>query len=756
MRYNRALFWHEHIGSGQYRLRIRNTNPGDNKQWFVFDWRTRSIRPRANRNLVMSVQMNGKNWFYYAYAAVVRPYRRESLQKMRWFNGSRRNIRDLGVRCLDVHGNSNTHHRHVHWYKCHNGLNQAWYIDRRGIRYPKQPLASGVKFQIRSRMTWHRALYWAQHWFRGQHYLRIQDTNPDDKRQWFTFDSRTQTIRAFYRRRYAIAQRYGYGSRFVNGQYAVIKTYTGHNTEKIQWHSGSRRNIRNNGRFCLNAQSNYHGRYVTYYRCTNGLNQAWFIDQRWYSYARQPYKNSRKFQIRSKMSGGRALGWWNHFGSHQYYVKLQDHSPFKTNQWWFIDHRTKSIRAFSKRNYALSNQMNYKHRQSFYVNIRPWRNEPYQKILFRGQRIVNHANLCLMPRGGRNTNKNYITFWMCKNSNNQYWFTDTRGVYFPRYPLRDGVRFQIKSQMKGNRAVFYSEHIGAHNYRLRIRNNYPEDIKQWWVFDWRTRSIRAQGNRGMAISIQWNHNNWYRNGYAAVVARYTGKYIQRIRWFNGSNRNIRDVGVRCLNVVGRSNTHNRHLSWYRCQNGGWQAWKIDTKGISYPRYPIRNGVKFQIRTRMASKRPIRAYLNSYVRLVDNNPYDRYQWFVFDWRTKTIRTIVNRAYVIQAYNSFNQGTYAQIRYFRKQPTQFMQWHEGSRRNIRHNRGLCMDVRGNRDKHLEYIWWYRCHNGLNQGWFLDQSGAVYRNQPFNNGVRFMIRSRMASNRALYHHYTHIGSH
>lgn len=486
------------------------------------------------------------------------------------------------------------------------------------------------------------------------------------------------------------------------------------------------------------------------------MNQAWFIDQRWYSYARQPYGNSRKFQIRTKMSGGRALGWWNHFGSHQYYVKLQDHAPFMTNQWWFIDHRTKSIRAFSKRNYALSNQINYKHRQNYYVNIRPWRNEPYQKILFRGQRIVNHANLCLMPRNGRNYNKNYITFWMCKNSNNQYWFTDTRGVYFPRYPLRDGVRFQIKSQMTGNRALFYHEHIGAYNYRLRIRNNYPEDIKQWWVFDWRTRSIRAQGNRAMAISIQYNHNNWYSNSYAAVVARYTGKYIQRIRWFNGSNRNIRDVGVRCLNVVGRSNTHHRHVSWYRCQNGGWQAWKIDTKGITYPRYPIRNGVKFQIRTRMNSKRPLRAYINSYVRLVDNNPYDRYQWFVFDWRTKTIRTIVNRAYVIQAYNSFNQGTYAQIRYFRKQPTQYMQWHEGSRRNIRHNRGLCMDVRGNRDKHLEYIIWYRCHNGLNQAWFLDQSGPQYRSQPFNDGVRFMIRSRMASNRALYHHYTHIGSH
>ena len=122
MRYNRALFWHEHMGSGQYRLRIRNTNPGDNKQWFVFDWRTRSIRTRANRNLVISIQMNGKNWFYYSYAGVVRPYRRESLQKIRWFNGSRRNIRDLGYRCLGTYGKYNSHHRYTMWYKCNNHL----------------------------------------------------------------------------------------------------------------------------------------------------------------------------------------------------------------------------------------------------------------------------------------------------------------------------------------------------------------------------------------------------------------------------------------------------------------------------------------------------------------------------------------------------------------------------------------------------------------------------------------------------------
>jgi hypothetical protein len=238
MKTNRALFWSEHIGGHQYRLRIRDTNPGNNKQWFIFDWRTRSIRPQANRKLAISIQNGGNNWFYYHYAAVVKPFKGEQLQKIRWFNGARQNIRDIGVRCLDVHGNSNSNNRHVHWYKCHKGLNQSWYIDQKGITYPKQPLASGIRFQIRSRMKQHRALYQAQHMGGGQHYLRIQDHNPDDKKQWWTFDARTNTVRAFYRRSHVLANRKGYGFRI--GQYAVIRAYSGDNTEKTQWHSGSR------------------------------------------------------------------------------------------------------------------------------------------------------------------------------------------------------------------------------------------------------------------------------------------------------------------------------------------------------------------------------------------------------------------------------------------------------------------------------------------------------------------------------------
>jgi hypothetical protein len=217
--------------------------------------------------------------------------------------------------------------------------------------------------------------------------------------------------------------------------------------------------------------------------------------------------------------------------------------------------------------------------------------------------------------------------------------------------------------MNGGRALFVSEHIGSNQYRLRIRNNEPEDIKQWFVFDWRTKSIRSQADRRNVISIQIGGNNWYHNGYAAVVRRYDQQNLQKIRWFNGEKQNIRDMGVRCLDVAGGSNSHNNHVHWWTCHNGANQGWKIDTEGIKYPVYPIKDGVAFQIRTKyFEGKRPIKWSSGNWVTLVDNDPYDQKQWFVFDSRTHSIRAKSNRNYALSVRkgHGFNNNVYAQVR------------------------------------------------------------------------------------------------
>jgi hypothetical protein len=158
--------------------------------------------------------------------------------------------------------------------------------------------------------------------------------------------------------------------------------------------------------------------------------------------------------------------------------------------------------------------------------------------------------------------------------------------------------------MKSKRALKYHEHIGGHQYRLRIQDSKPYDVRQWWVYDFRTHTIRAASNRKMAISIQNGGNNWMHNGYVAVTKKYKGEDLQKIRWFSGSRRNIRDLGRRCLDVHGGSDSNNRHVHWWVCHNGLNQGWTVDTKGTQYPQYPLANKVRFTIRSRMQSGKTV--------------------------------------------------------------------------------------------------------------------------------------------------------
>lgn len=56
--------------------------------------------------------------------------------------------------------------------------------------------------------------------------------------------------------------------------------------------------------------------------------------------------------------------------------------------------------------------------------------------------------------------------------------------------------------MSGNKALYWDEQIGGDQFRLRIRDNFPRDSKQWFVFDSRTKSIRAFAKRDYVISVQ--------------------------------------------------------------------------------------------------------------------------------------------------------------------------------------------------------------------------------------------------------------
>jgi hypothetical protein len=271
MKSHRALFWHSAIGGNQNILRIQNNAPWDDRQWWSFDFRTQTIRPSLKRTHVLS------NRAGYGYRinnhAVIRPFTGKTEDKSRWFEG-RRTIRNYGGTCLDVNGNRDAHHAWVKYYNCHNGLNQAWYTDQTKYVYPRQPFQDGVKFQIRSQMKGGKAIYAA-----GT-YLRIQYFNPEDKRQWFTFDRRTRSIRSFYKRNDAISMQ----SNNWNPQWATVRgIQSNHNVmfQKILAYRRKTDNIKNLAGLCLvsYARRNVVDNHVQWNKCQGRADTSWWPDR---------------------------------------------------------------------------------------------------------------------------------------------------------------------------------------------------------------------------------------------------------------------------------------------------------------------------------------------------------------------------------------------------------------------------------------------------------------------------------------------
>jgi hypothetical protein len=120
--------------------------------------------------------------------------------------------------------------------------------------------------------------------------------------------------------------------------------------------------------------------------------------------------------------------------------------------------------------------------------------------------------------------------------------------------LKDGRRFQIKTRMRGHRALFWHEHIGGGQYRLRIHNNNSRNNRQWWIFDSRTKTIRAWADRQKVVCNQLGHA--FHIGRIAVARQWKGENYQRIQWHGGSRKNIRNNGGKCLDVWGGKNNNN--------------------------------------------------------------------------------------------------------------------------------------------------------------------------------------------------------
>lgn len=379
---------------------------------------------------------------------------------------------------------------------------------------------------------------------------------------------------------------------------------------------------------------------------------------------------------------------------------------------------------------------------------------------FYGGSVKNIRNVpgqCLDVHGGVNSHSRHVIFWACHNGANQGWYIDQKESEFSQYPLTDGTRFQIKSKMPGNRAVSLAEPYDVSQARLRIRDSDPFDLNQWWVFDWRTKTIRSASNLKNVISLPII-NDWHSNGLNAVVREFKNEAQQQMGWFNGEFRNIRDVAGRCLDVYGGTNVHNQPIIFWGCHNGANQAWILDDKETNYPKQPLGDGVKFQIKSARKGRRAVvyNEFANygseqHQVKIQDNDPTDRRQWFVFDSRTQTIRAFYKKDYCLgnQLGLSFGPDQQVTLRPYKGVIGDRIQWHPGRSNNIRNHGGFCLHIHNNNNAHETTLHFSKCSNTKNEGWLLDQSRFKYKKNPLADGVKFQLRTKLSSGRAIFYH-------
>jgi len=93
------------------------------------------------------------------------------------------------------------------------------------------------------------------------------------------------------------------------------------------------------------------------------------------------------------------------------------------SQWWFLDKRTRSIRAADDKKKALSNLEGKGFNYAGTMVARPWKTQENQQIdFYPGRRKqLKMGSRCIDVYGNRDRDGSRIILWRCHNGANQQW-----------------------------------------------------------------------------------------------------------------------------------------------------------------------------------------------------------------------------------------------------------------------------------------------------------------------------------------------
>jgi hypothetical protein len=144
-------------------------------------------------------------------------------------------------------------------------------------------------------------------------------------------------------------------------------------------------------------------------------------------------------------------------------------------------------------------------------------------------------------------------------------------------PVKNGVKFILKSAMKSRRQIFWNEHLGNNEYKLRIQNANPNNQRAWFVVDSRTRTIRPSEKPDYVISNRIGQG--FGRGKQAVVRPWRGEDAQMLSFYSGMHMTIRNEKEFCLTVEKGKDASNTPLVFDKCEDKAKDGWAVSVLKI---------------------------------------------------------------------------------------------------------------------------------------------------------------------------------
>lgn len=514
MKGRREIFWNEHLGNNEYKLRIQNSNANNQRAWFVIDSRTKTIRPSEKPDYTISNRHG--HGFGRGKVAVVRPWRGEAEQMLSFFSGMHMTIRNEKGFCLTVEEGKDVANQPLIFDKCEDKAKDGWAVSALKIvdvTTHKNPIHDGEKFLLRTKSKGGKLVYWSDKIAGDQFALRVRSLTKNLQKAQWVFDSRTKTIRSALKKNWVISNQKG--MELSTGQAAVVRPYLAQDNQQVQYMGGKSRNIRLMGKVCLMIRgAEKENAPLTWANCQETPTQAWRI----ITIPNSPTYHAPHgdFWIRSGMKDGRAIVWWNQVGQefalrmvaiNSVIWNLHQNSRFH----FFFDERTRTIRATNAKDFCWS----YSHDSQFRMHTHLVLAKCDKKVTQRFRYISGNYNnirdargYALTPKDDKDQEMNYIWFSNRENKCNTKWILyDRNGVvpvvdYVPP-PIGDNTEFRLINEHNGAQYALTADPKTVYSFnqiRLLMKETAAWDENQWFVFDRRTHSIRWAVKRTMVIS----------------------------------------------------------------------------------------------------------------------------------------------------------------------------------------------------------------------------------------------------------------